>query len=83
MPFTATWIDPEVIILSKVSQKEKGKYRMISLNMWNLQHDTKESLYKTDTDSQDVENRPVVAKGEGVGKGKIGSLGLGDANCYI
>ena len=29
MPFTATWI--EMIILSEVNQKEKYKYRMISL----------------------------------------------------
>ena len=31
MPFAATQIDLEIIILSKVSQKEKDKYHMISL----------------------------------------------------
>ena len=31
MPFVATWMDPEIITLSEVSQKEKDKYRMISL----------------------------------------------------
>ena len=31
MPFAATWMDLEIIILSEVSQKEKGKYHMISL----------------------------------------------------
>ena len=31
MPFTATWMDLEIIILSKVSQTEKDKYHMISL----------------------------------------------------
>ena len=31
MPFAATWIDLKIIILIEVSQKEKGKYRMISL----------------------------------------------------
>ena len=30
MPFAATWMDLEIIILSEVSQKEKGKYPMIS-----------------------------------------------------
>ena len=30
MPFAATWMDLEIIILSKVSQKEKDKYHMIS-----------------------------------------------------
>ena len=31
MPFAATWMDPEIIILSKVSQKEKDTYHMILL----------------------------------------------------
>ena len=31
MPFAATWMQIEIIILSEVSQKEKDKYRMISL----------------------------------------------------
>ena len=26
MPFAATWVDLEIIILSEVSQKEKDKY---------------------------------------------------------
>ena len=34
--FAITWIDLEMIILSEVSQKEKDKYHIISLNMWNL-----------------------------------------------
>ena len=31
MPFAATWLDLEIIILSEVSQKDKDKYLMISL----------------------------------------------------
>ena len=31
MPFAATWLQLEIIILSEVSQKEKDKYHMISL----------------------------------------------------
>ena len=31
MPFAATWLDLEIIILSEVSQTEKDKYHMISL----------------------------------------------------
>ena len=31
MPFAATWMELETLILSKVHQKEKDKYHMISL----------------------------------------------------
>ena len=31
MPFAATWLQLEMIILSEVSQKEKDKYHMMSL----------------------------------------------------
>ena len=31
MPFAATWMQPEIMILSEVSQKEKDKYHMTSL----------------------------------------------------
>ena len=31
MPFAGTWMDLEIIILSKISQTEKDKYYMISL----------------------------------------------------
>jgi len=31
MPFAATWIELETLILSEMSEKEKYKYQMISL----------------------------------------------------
>ena len=31
MPFAATWMDLEIVILNEVSQTEKGKYHMILL----------------------------------------------------
>ena len=36
MPFIATWMDLEIVILSEVSQTQKGKYHDIAY-MWNLQ----------------------------------------------
>ena len=30
MPFAATWVPLEILILNEVSQKEKDKYHMIS-----------------------------------------------------
>ena len=32
MPFVATWMQLEIIILSEASQKEKGKYHTTSLS---------------------------------------------------
>ena len=31
MPFAATWMQLQILILSEISQKEKDKYHMISL----------------------------------------------------
>ena len=31
LPFATTWMQPEIFILSEVSQKEKDRYCMISL----------------------------------------------------
>ena len=33
MLFAATWVDLEIVILSEVSQTEKEKYHMTSLNV--------------------------------------------------
>ena len=47
MPFAATQMDLEIIILS---QTEKDKYYITY--MWNLKNNTNELIYKTETDSQ-------------------------------
>ena len=52
MPFSATWMDLEIIILSEVSQKEKDKYHMISLICGISKNDTDELIYKTEIDLQ-------------------------------
>ena len=36
MPFAATWMELETLILSEVSQKKKDKYHMIITYIWNL-----------------------------------------------
>ena len=40
MPFAATWMELETLILSEVSQKEKAKHHMIS-HIWNLKYSPK------------------------------------------
>ena len=53
MPFVATWMDLEIVILSKVSQTEKEKYHMILLICRIfLKNDKNELIYKRETDSQ-------------------------------
>ena len=60
--FAATWMDPEIIILNKVSQADKVKYHEIT-NMDN----TKKLTHKTETDSKIL--RPnMVIKGKMLGK---------------
>ena len=52
MPFAAaTWMQLEIIILSKVSQKEKDKYHDTTY-MWNLKYDTNEPIYEKETESE-------------------------------
>ena len=46
MPFAATWMQLEIIILSEVGQKEKDIPYDITY-MWNLKYDTNEPIYET------------------------------------
>ena len=43
MPFAATWMELENLILSEVSQKEKDKYHITYI--WSLIYGTKESFH--------------------------------------
>ena len=63
----------ESLILGEVSQKEKDKYCMISL-ISGIQYKAQMNL-STEKKIMDLENRLVVAKGEGEGVGGTGSLG--------
>ena len=53
MPSAATSIDLEIVIPSEVSQKENGKYHMISfISGIFFKKYTNELIYKTEIDSQ-------------------------------
>ena len=82
MPFAATWMDLEMIILSEASQKENDIAYYITY-MWNLKYDTNEPIYETETESQTERVDWWLPRGRGVGEARSGSLGLIDANWYI
>ena len=66
MPFTARWMDLEIIILSEMSQKEKDKYHMISFIYVIC-----ELIYRNSL--TDIENKLKFIKGKRVWeKGKLG-----------
>ena len=53
MPFAATWMDLEIVILSEVSQMAEEKYHNILLICRILKkNDANELIYKTESDSQ-------------------------------
>ena len=58
MPFIATWMDLEIIILSEVSQREKDKYHMVSYDIpydiciYHLYFKMIQINYKTEINSQ-------------------------------
>ena len=59
MPFAATWMNQEIIILSEISQRKR------QISWYNLyvesKNDTNELSYKTSTD---IENKLMVTEGE-------------------
>ena len=50
--------------------------------MWNPKYDANELILERER-LTDIENKPVVAHGDGERRGWTGSLGLADANYYM
>ena len=46
MPFAATWMELETLILSEVSQKEKRQIPYDFTYIWNLIHGTNERFHR-------------------------------------
>ena len=68
MPFVATCMDLEIIILSEVSQKKKGKYLMVFVEskIWH-----KWTYLQKSNRLTDIENKHGYQKGKQVGRGKL------------
>ena len=75
IPFAATWMDLEIIIPTEVSQKEKDKYRMISLTCGILKNGTNEFIYKTEADSWTYKTNYGYQRGK-VGGGINEEIGI-------
>ena len=71
MPFTAKWMDQEIITLSEVRKKEK--YHMISLTCATLKNDTNELIYKTEKQTYRLSKTNLwLPKRKGGGGNKLG-----------
>ena len=67
MPFAATCMQLEIIILSEVSQKEKDtSYNIVY--RWNLNQGTNKPIYKTETDSQAQRTDMWLPRGRWLGE---------------
>ena len=52
MPFAATWMQLEIIILREVKSERERQIPYDITYMWNLKYDANEPISKRETDSQ-------------------------------
>ena len=69
MPFAATWMDLEMIILSKASPTKTNITWYHLYVESNFKNDTNELIYKTETDSQILKTNLWLPKGKRGGEG--------------
>ena len=74
MPFAATWIDLEIIILSEVNQTKTNTWYTY---MWNLKKWYKWTYLQNRNTFSDIEKKLIVTKGE---REKSRGLGLKDTH---
>ena len=74
MPFAATWMELDTLILSEVSQKENDKYHMVS-HIWNLIYGTNEPFHGKETHG--LGELTCGCQGEDRESGMDGEIGLG------
>ena len=71
MPFEATWMGLEIIILNKSGREKQIPYDITY--MWNLKYNTNQHVYKTKTDSWIKRTDLWFTKGnEGVAREGLG-----------
>ena len=75
MPLAATWMDPEIIILSEVSQR-KTNIIWHHLYVESQKNDTNELIYKTEIDSPTKKRNFWLLKGKCWGEGINWKFGI-------
>ena len=80
MPFATTWMQLEILILSKVSQKEKYHMRSLTSGIYNVAH---RSLSTDQKRTHRYREQTCGCWGEWEGVGWAGSLRLVHVNYYI
>ena len=73
MPFVATWMELETLILSEISQKEKEKYHMILL-ITGILYTAQMNVF-TEKKVMDLENKLWLPGGRGREGEGLGSWG--------
>ena len=73
MPFAATWMDLEFIILSSLQQVRERQMLYDITYLWNIINDTSEVIFRTEIDSQTWKTILWLLKGkQGWERGKLG-----------
>ena len=79
MPFVATWMQLEIIMLSEISQEERQIPFDIAY-MWNLKYDTNGHPQETETDSQTQRTELWLPRGNRGGVGTEFMAGVSRCN---
>ena len=64
MPFAATWMQLNILILSEVSQRQIPYFIAY---VWNIRSDINKLIYKTEVDSQTQKTNLWLPNGKGGG----------------
>ena len=83
MPFAATRMQLEMIILSEVKSERERQIPYDITYTWNLKYDTNEPIYKTETDSQTERTDLWLPSGRGGERGMDWEFGVSRCKLHL